>query len=316
MLRSEVYRKRVVALFVDEAHCAIEWATPDFRPDFNRVPNLRSLYNCSVVLVTATCTSPLSVQLVNKFAIGDNVAHITQLPDRKNIFLNCTSVGQDDMSSLMWIVEAIIEKCHEADKMLVYCRSTVKVSKVWAFLSYALVQQGRASKGNTGRSEDLFVRQFHSSQPGECQASLLNQFRKPDSTCRVIVCTIAFGLGIDIPDIRHVVHWGVPKSALSYWQEIGRCGRDGFPSRASLFLTSMDPNTEPDMRVVHQMGKLGQLECLRVHILSHFVLGDDDTRSIELLKRRPACTLSCSSCVCSWCVCCNFCFQKCGCRQS
>ena len=76
------------------------------------------------------------------------------------------------------------------------------VAKVWGHLSYALCQLGKATEGATGLSVDMYVRQYHSSQDGACQSGLLESFKKPDSVVRVVVCTIAFGLGVDIADIR------------------------------------------------------------------------------------------------------------------
>ena len=79
------------------------------------------------------------------------------------------------------------------------------------------------------------VEMFHSSNSSTVQGKILKEFPKSNSKVRILVATIAFGMGVDIPDVRMVVHFGAPSDILTYHQELGRCARDGLPGIAVMF---------------------------------------------------------------------------------
>ena len=79
------------------------------------------------------------------------------------------------------------------------------------------------------------ISEYHAEVSDEDKARILEEFRKPDSVIRCLISTVAFGIGIDIPDIRLVMHWGESDTVSQYWQEVGRAGRDGQPAEAHLF---------------------------------------------------------------------------------
>ena len=122
------------------------------------------------------------------------------------------------------------------------------------------------------------------------------------SQIRILFCTIAFGMGVDIPDIRRVVHWGCSKSVMSYWQEVGRCGRDGLPAVATLY--PLPTSLMNATRTSEDMLKWGRsarknVECLRRTILAHFEL-------VGGSKFKPFTQNGCTKCQC-----CSYCKSTC-----
>ena len=94
----------------------------------------------------------------------------------------------------------------------------------------------KAYHGSTHGANTRVVEMYSHIHSGlETEKRLLAEFPKKDSIIRCLVSTVAFGMGINIPDIKYVVNWGVPSSATTYWQEVGRCGRDGEPAKAILY---------------------------------------------------------------------------------
>lgn len=92
----------------------------------------------------------------------------------------------------------------------------------------------------------LMFGQFHAELFDDTKARLLEEFSKPDSVVRCLVSTVAFGMGIDIPDIRLIIHWGESGSVAQYWQEVGRAGRDGEPAEAHLYHHQRQVNNSED----------------------------------------------------------------------
>jgi len=153
------------------------------------------------------------------------------------------------------------------------------------------------------------VSMYHGQIGDTLQRKTLHTFRQKDTSLRVIVSTIAFGMGVEIADIRQVIHWGRSKSMLSYWQEVGRGGRDGQQSHAWLYPKTV-AGEEKELFV-----KLKEDTdiCIRAFILRQFKLKAMDMSTVEQLDNKDKCTLKCDKCSCPSCVCCSNCKQTCPC---
>ena len=123
---------------------------------------------------------------------------------------------------------------------------------------------------NVRVSNELLIEVYTATLPAADRKRVLDEFCKEKSVIRCLVCTMAFGMGVDIPDIRYVVLWGAPSTISDTWQQIGRAGRDGFPTEAHLFFT---PTSLASKRVEHCVRGLAiaanELNCLRLFILKH-----------------------------------------------
>ena len=120
-----------------------------------------------------------------------------------------------------------------------------------------------------------YVEMYHGITDKNSQKRIVKNFRKENSTLRCVVATIAFGLGVDIPNIRYVLHWGPARDPLAYWQETGRCSRDGLPGEAITYLPPRSVNRrfvdKEMLQVIRSTGD-GAI-CLRQKVLSYLEVG-------------------------------------------
>ena len=108
------------------------------------------------------------------------------------------------------------------------------------------------------------VQMFHSSIADSCNKRILSSFVRPNTHVRCVIATVAFGLGVQIPDVRHVVHWGPAADILSYWQEVGRCARDDAAGRAIMYLHPGSVNKAfIDCKMIEMLDKIKGGACIR-----------------------------------------------------
>ena len=200
---------------IDEAHCISEWGH-DFRPDYRTLAELRELFPTTPVMaLTATATERVRRDIVEQLRL-DNCPQFVSGFDRPNLTYR-VEPGPGSWEALLRRLEE-----HQGQSAIVYCFSRRETDELAARLTSAGHQAVAYHAGldpNTRR---------------------LTQERFIDGDVPIVVATIAFGMGIDKPDIRLVVHYTLPKSIEGYYQETGRAGRDGLPSDCVLFFNEGD----------------------------------------------------------------------------
>jgi ATP-dependent DNA helicase RecQ len=204
-------------LVIDEAHCISEWGH-NFRPDYLKLARYaRELKVGRVLALTATATSTVAQDICREFAILPE-AHVHTGFYRPNLFLRATAC--QPRTRLRKLIDQLKSRPH--GPTIVY----VTLQKTAETVAAALVEAG------------FWVDAYHAGMEAEAREAVQNRFMAADD--RIVVATIAFGMGIDKANIRAVYHYNLPKSLENYAQEIGRAGRDGAPSHCEIFAAAED----------------------------------------------------------------------------
>ena len=265
---ADLLDRAAISLFaIDEAHCVSQWGH-DFRPDYLQLSMLHERWpTVPRIALTATATEQTHLEIQKRLQLSD-ARHFVASFDRPNIQYRIAAKNAPQQQLL-----ELLRSEHPGDAGIVYCLSRKSVEQTADFL----VQNGIAALP------------YHAGLDSRVRAANQSRFLREDGI--VMVATIAFGMGIDKPDVRFVAHLDLPKSVEGYYQETGRAGRDGLPSTAWLAYGLQDvmqqrrmiDGSEGDAEHRRRLGLhldamlalCETVECRRVQLLGYF--GEEST---------------------------------------
>ena len=255
-------RGRIGLFAIDEAHCVSQWGH-DFRPDYLNLSVLHERWpDVPRIALTATATTATHKEIATRLGLT-GARHFVSSFDRPNIQYRIVPKLEPRRQLL-----ELLRTEHRGDAGIVYCLSRSSVEKIAEFL----------------KDNGVPALPYHAGLDARVRADNQSRFLREDGL--VMVATIAFGMGIDKPDVRFVAHLDLPKSVEGYYQETGRAGRDGLPSNAWLAYGLQDVVQQRKMiegsegDAAHRRGLARHLdamlalcetvECRRVQLLAYF----------------------------------------------
>lgn len=206
---------KIAALAIDEAHCISEWGH-DFRPEYRQLAELRALLpEVPIMALTATATNRVRTDIVSHLSLRDPAVFVASF-NRPNLTYHVMPKNQPLRQVLNFIAK------REDESGIVYCATRAGAERVAASL---------ASRG-------LAALAYHAGLESHLRAKNQELFLRDEA--QIICATIAFGMGINKPNVRWVIHYDLPKNVEGYYQETGRAGRDGLPADCLLLFSAGD----------------------------------------------------------------------------
>ena len=299
---NDTYQKNVVCSVIDEAHLVEEWGGK-FRLDFRKLCQLRALFPSTPILALTASAPPKNIALLISSLQLQNPLKVIGNLDRQNIYIKVCKRKSSVFGTESYeeILSPIAEELKT--KLLNYPLTIIYLPLKWCGYAFKLFSQILQEKSffpasEKGQPSQCLFAQFHAAQTDRMKSEILNQLTGACETRNlcVVFATVALGLGVNIPDVRQIIHIGPPRTVESYYQEIGRAGRDGKLAKAILYYNGSDIATNvsgmtDEMRAFCSTVK----SCLREYMLNY--LG-----STRLHKYLPH-------------SCCSNCAIKCKCKK-
>ena len=294
MLLSSTYKSNLCALVIDEAHCVKTWGD-QFRVAFAKIGDMRSLIpsRVNMLALTATVTNKAYGIVCNRLSMTNPVL-IAKSPCKKNIYfkvlpeIKCEELSED-------LSDAIKNESENYPKTVIFVPNYRHCFQLYFNIRSKLGKYLTNPPGYPHVSDFLVVDMYTRVCTEAKKETLITQFSSTSSKLRVLIATTAFGMGIDIPDIRQVIHWGIPSSEEQYVQETGRAGRDGGDAEAIMYNSKCRKYVSKHMVEYADNTSL----CRRTFLFKDFIhYSESDKDGIDDCK---CCDICAKYCLCNTC---------------
>ena len=269
-----------------------------FRKEFSHLGDVRSLIpeTVHVMALTATATTTTRHEIIKTLRMVRPVV-VAVTPNKPNIKYIVKGNQGSVEENFAGLVEELRNKRTGMERTIIFCRTYDQCTHIYMYLAHRM---GQELTQPVGISRDLpehrLVDMFTACTHSVVKNAILDSLPNSSSVLRIIVATIAFGMGLDCPNIRRVIHWGPSADIESYLQETGRAGRDGRPAKATLYFTNTDLGQLSDKNMKEFCRN--QVTCRREMLLKDF----DETayeRSSTLCLCCDVCERNCQCASCS-----------------
>ncbi len=269
----DLLRSWNVGLFaIDESHCISSWGH-DFRPEYRQLNLLKTAFpSLPIIALTATADRVTRRDILKQLSIPDAAVFVSSF-DRPNLSLTVLP-GRKRIEQIKRFIST-----HQNQAGIIYCLSRKATETVT----------------NSLKNAGISAQYYHAGVSSQNRSAVQEQFLRDD--IQVIVATVAFGMGIDKSNVRWVIHYNLPSNVESFYQEIGRAGRDGTPSETVLFYSYMDIITRQDMINNSEQSEI-QKEVLRAKLdrMKQYAEADICRRRILLSYFNEAVDRDCGNC--------------------
>ena len=262
-----------------------------FREEYAKLGELRSIIPDKVnfMALTATASRATKERIFRSLCmLHPRIVYVT--PQKKNIMYSVKKKeGMEDL--VQSIAIQLVELGKNLPRVIIFCKQYDQCSAMYSMFKYYLGPHFTISPSAPDLSKYRVVDMYTRCTEASVKQTILNSFCAINGNLRIVIGTIAFGMGLDCPDVRQVIHWGPSADLESYIQETGRAGRDGYLSQAVLYHTPADYRFSASAMVDYCRNTS---ECRRVALFKGF----DDDGTVE---------------TCTLCSCCDICESKCDC---